>query len=113
MLSYAYLLALLVSITGMGLIDHRWRLALFRDAGATFIVLAAGVAFFLGWDLVGLQHRLFFRGDGPYQSGFELAPGLPVEESVFLLLLSYSTLVLFGGAQRILVRRRGRRKETR
>ncbi|WP_168582954.1 lycopene cyclase domain-containing protein [Gephyromycinifex aptenodytis] len=101
-MSYTYLAALTVSILGMGLIDHRWRLALFRDAGAAFIVLAAGVALFLGWDHVGLRLGLFFRADGPYMTGLQLAPDLPVEESVFLLLLSYSALVLYTGALRLL-----------
>lgn len=104
-MSYAYLTALTVSILGMGIIDHRWKLVVFRDAGAAFIVLAAGVALFLGWDHVGVNLGLFFRGDGPYMTGLDLAPDLPVEESVFVLLLSYSAIVLYAGAQRLLERR--------
>lgn len=104
-MSYTYLIALTISILGMGIIDHRWKLVVFRDAGAAFIVLAAGVALFLGWDHVGLSLGLFFRGDGPYMTGFELAPDLPVEESVFVLLLSYSAIVLYASAQPLVQRR--------
>lgn len=97
--------ALTVSLLGMGIIDHRWKLVVFRDAGAAFIVLAAGLALFLGWDHVGLQLGVFFRADGPYMTGLELAPDLPVEESVFLLLLSYCATVFYAGAHRLLERR--------
>lgn len=105
MIGYAYLTALILSLLGMGLVDHRWKLFLFRDAGAASIVLMAGVAYFLGWDHVGLAAGVFFRGDGPYQTGLEIAPHLPLEEAVFLLLLCYSSMVFVCAALR-LVRRR-------
>ncbi|NCD19894.1 MAG: lycopene cyclase domain-containing protein [Actinobacteria bacterium] len=98
-MSLAYLGALLVSIFCMGLIDHRWRLALFRDAWATSVTVVVGVLFFLAWDLGGIALGVFFRGEGPWMTGLLLAPELPVEEVAFLVLLTYTTLVTWRGAE--------------
>ncbi|NLI19516.1 MAG: lycopene cyclase domain-containing protein [Actinomycetales bacterium] len=98
-MALAYLTALLVSIVCLGLIDHRWRLALFRDARATLVTVAIGVAFFLAWDLGGIALGVFFRGEGPWMTGLLLAPELPLEEVFFLILLCYNTLVAWRGAE--------------
>lgn len=98
-MSFAYLGVLLVSIFCMGLIDHRWRLALFRDARATVVTVAIGVVFFLAWDLGGIALGVFFRGEGPWMTGLQLAPELPVEEVAFLVLLTYTTVVVWRAAE--------------
>lgn len=105
-MTLAYLGALLVSILCLGLIDHRWRLALFRDAWATAVTVIVGVLFFLAWDLGGIALGVFFRGDGPWMTGLLLAPELPLEEVFFLLLLSYNTLIAWRGAEAWLGARR-------
>ncbi len=104
-MSFAYLGALLVSIVCMGLIDHRWRLALFQDARATVVTLVVGVLFFLAWDLGGIALGVFFRGEGPWMTGVLLAPELPVEEVAFLVLLCYTTVVVWRAAEVVLARR--------
>lgn len=96
----AYLLALLLSLGGMVVCDRRWRLFFFADARRAALVLLAGVAYFLAWDAVGIAAGVFFRGDSPYQTGVLLAPELPLEEVVFLVLLSYLTMNLYGAAAR-------------
>jgi lycopene cyclase domain-containing protein len=92
---YLYLIALLFSILGVGLLDWTHKVALFVDAKATMFAVALSVAVFLVWDIVGIANGIFFRGDAPHLSGLLLAPELPVEELFFLILLSYNTLVVY------------------
>ncbi|WP_395244758.1 lycopene cyclase domain-containing protein [Agromyces sp. MMS24-K17] len=100
-------LALLVGSAGcLALVDHRFRLFLWRAPKRAAVVLAIGVAFFLVWDLVGIAFGVFVRGDNAISTGLLLAPHLPVEELVFLLFLSYVTMVLYTGALRLAERRR-------
>lgn len=101
-----YLAALLVSITGMVVLDRRFRLFFFDDARRAAAVLAAGVGTFLVWDLLGIGLGVFFRGQTPYMTGVQLAPELPVEELFFLVLLSYLTMNVWAGARRVAARGR-------
>jgi lycopene cyclase domain-containing protein len=95
MSQFAYLAALVVSLAGLGLLDWRYRVAIFADARRALLTLAVGIAFFLLWDAVGIGLGIFFRGDGPYMTGVLLAPELPLEELFFLTLLVYQTLLLW------------------
>ncbi|MFN3865134.1 MAG: lycopene cyclase domain-containing protein [Demequina sp.] len=104
MTGWLYLAALTVSLLGLGTLDWRYRLALFSDARRTVLTLASAVVFFLLWDLVGVGLGIFFRGDAPYMTGLLVAPEVPVEEVVFLTLLTYQTLLLWRAFSR-----RGRR----
>ncbi|MES2169807.1 MAG: lycopene cyclase domain-containing protein [Actinomycetota bacterium] len=91
-----YLLALAIALTGMVLLDRRFRLFFWRSARRATLVLAVGVLFFLGWDLSGIGLGIFFRGETPFMTGIVLAPELPLEELFFLTLLCYLTMNLFG-----------------
>jgi lycopene cyclase domain-containing protein len=91
-----YLLALLVSIMGMVVLDRRFTLFFFRDARRASIVLAAGLVFFIVWDLAGIGSGIFFRGETAFMTGLQLAPELPIEEPFFLTLLCYLAMNLFG-----------------
>lgn len=104
-----YLAALLVALTGMVVLDLRFRL-FFRAAPArAAIVMATGIAFFLVWDLAGIGAGVFFRGQHPgVLTGILLAPELPIEEVFFLALLCYTTMNAFGWVSS----RLGRRVET-
>lgn len=95
MTQYLYLIALLVSLMGLGTLDWRYRVALFADARRTLLTLVITVAFFLVWDLVGVGLGIFFIGEAPYLSGWVVAPEVPVEEIAFLTLLTYQTLLLW------------------
>jgi lycopene cyclase domain-containing protein len=97
-----YLASLLLGITCMLLLDHRFRLFFWRDARAAAIVTAVGVLFLLGWDLAGIGLGIFLRGEGTIATGLLLAPELPIEEPVFLLFLVLCTMVLYTGARRLL-----------
>ena len=93
-----YLLALLIALTGMVLLDRRFRLFFWRDSRRAMIVLIVGLVFFLVWDLLGIHFGIFFRGETTFMTGIQVAPELPIEEPLFLLLLCYLTMNLYGVA---------------
>lgn len=102
-MSLAYGAALLVSLSGLAVLDRRFRLVLFTGrAGARrgAMTIAMGVAFFVVWDLVGIGLGVFFRGATRYLSGVLVGPELPVEELGFLTLLGYLTLLTYVAAAR-------------
>ena len=105
-MGWLYGASLLVSIIGLALIDRRFVLAAWVAPGRTLSVVAMCVGGFLLWDLGGIGLGIFFRGTGPWQSGLLLAPELPVEELLFLTLLSYLALLLYLGARRLRSRSR-------
>lgn len=94
-MNFLYLAALLISIGGMVLLDHKHRLFFWQDARRAAIVLVVGVAFFLVWDVYGIALGIFFRGAGPWMTGVLLGPELPLEEVFFLTLLCYMTMNVF------------------
>lgn len=108
-MSMVYLGALLVSLTGMVVLDHRFRLFFFDAPRRAAVVLATGVAFFLLWDAGGIALGVFFRGETDLMTGLLLAPELPVEELFFLVLLSYLTMNVWVAATRLLEARAVRR----
>ena len=102
-MSLLYGAALLVSISGMAVLDQRFRLVMFAgraQARRGAAVVAIGVGFFVLWDLVGIGLGVFFRGTTRYLSGVLVAPEFPVEELGFLTLLSYLTLLVYLAAAR-------------
>ena len=101
LLSFAYLGALLGAMAGMGLLDHRWRLALFHDARRTLVAVAASTALLLVWDVTAIVLGIFRIGASPGMTGIELAPHMPIEEPIFLVFLSYTSVVLWRLALRI------------
>lgn len=100
-----YLAAIAVSELGMLLIDRRWRLYFWADAGRALRVQAAGLALFLAWDVIGIALGIFMRGPGPWQIGLVVAPELPVEELFFLWFLCHFSMVVFTGIERVLAAR--------
>lgn len=95
-MAFLYLAALAISLTGMVMLDRRFRLFFWRDAVRAAIVLVVGVAFFIVWDLAGIRLGIFFRGETDFMTGLQLAPELPVEEIFFLTLLCYLTMNAYG-----------------
>ena len=106
-MSVVYLAALLLSLTGLGLLDYRHHLAVGNGAAVkTLVIVGASMAFFLVWDVFGIASGVFFRGGGPWMTGILLAPELPLEEVFFLAVLSYSTLLSYLWAAKFLAKRR-------
>lgn len=96
-----YLVALVVSLTGLGLLDYTHKLALFAGkVWQTLVTVAVGVVFFLVWDVAGIAAGVFFRGPGPYQTGILIGPELPLEEVFFLTLLCYVILLSYLAVER-------------
>lgn len=95
-----YLAALLIPTGCMMLLDHRFRLVLWRaprrSARASALTLAIGIGFFLLWDLAAIASGHYRTGSSPAMTGIELLPNLPLEELVFVSFLAYTTLVLWG-----------------
>ena len=97
-----YLAALLVSLTGMVVLDRRFRLYFWADARRAAVVSVVGVVFFVVWDLFGIGLGIFFRGETAFMTGLQVAPELPLEELFFLALLVYVTMNLYGAFGRLL-----------
>lgn len=96
-----YLAALLVALFGMVMLDLRFRLFFWKDARRATIVLAAGIAFFLLWDLAGISLGVFFRGETAFMTGLQIAPEVPLEELFFLALLCYLTMNGYSAVSRL------------
>ncbi|SEJ56867.1 lycopene cyclase domain-containing protein [Demequina mangrovi] len=96
----AYLSALLVSLAGLAVLDHRFRLAVFDQPRRALLTVALGVAFFLVWDLVGVGLGIFFVGSETWLTGIRIAREVPLEEPLFLVLLTYQTLLLWRALSR-------------
>ena len=99
-MSLLYLAALAVALTGMVLLDRRFRLFFWAAPRRAALVLLVGVAFFVVWDLAGIHLGIFFRGETEFMTGLQIAPELPVEELFFLALLCYLTMNLYGALSR-------------
>lgn len=99
-MTFLYLGALLVSITGMVVLDARFRLFFWAAPMRAAVVLAVGVGFFLAWDVAGIGAGVFFRGNPELLTGILLAPELPLEELFFLILLCYNTMNAYAAFSR-------------
>jgi lycopene cyclase domain-containing protein len=108
-ISFAYLGALAVALTGMVLLDRRFALFFWRDLRRAAIVLPLGVVFFLIWDLGGIMLGIFFRGQTEFMTGLLIGPELPVEEVLFLTLLCYLSMNAYAAAGDLLDGRWSRR----
>jgi lycopene cyclase domain-containing protein len=98
-MQWLYLLTLLVSIGGLLITDHRWKLAFYRDAWRTLKTLGLAIGVFILWDLLGISLGIFFHGGSAFTLPYRLAPEFPIEEIVFLFLLTYSALIVYHGVQ--------------
>lgn len=105
-MSLGYLAVLLLALAGMVVIDRRYRLFFWKSAWRAGVVLAAGVLFFLAWDVAGIGSGIFHRGTTAFMTGVNLAPELPLEEAFFLAFLCYLTMNLVLGTRRALDRRK-------
>jgi len=98
-MQWFYLIGLLIGIAGLVAIDHRWKLAFWRNAKRTAATLSVAVLIFVLWDFFGIYVGVFFHGGSAYALPFVLVPEFPIEEIVFLFLLTYSTLIVYHGVQ--------------
>jgi len=98
-MQWFYLIGLLIGISGLVLIDRRWKLGFWKDSKRTALTLTVAVLIFVLWDFFGIYVGVFFHGGSDYSLPFRLAPEFPIEEIVFLFLLTYSALIVYHGVQ--------------
>ena len=108
-MSLVYLAALLVSFAGVAVIDLRHRLFFAQGARRALVTVAVGFVVLLVVDIVAILCGLFLIGSSPYMTGITIAPHMPIEEPLFLLFLSYLTMVLHALVARVQDRLRDRR----
>lgn len=100
-MQWLYLIALLVSISGLAFLDWRYKLAFWHDRERTTKVLAIAIAIFVLWDIRGISLGIFFHGGSDYTLPLRILPEFPVEELFFLLLLCYVTLLIYLAGSRL------------
>lgn len=101
MISFAYLIGLLIGITGMAIIDWRYKLAFWLDKRRTLLTVTIAVLIFIIWDILGITLGIFFHGGSQFSLPIRLLPEFPLEELFFLILLCYCTLVIYQGVRRV------------
>lgn len=104
-MSGLYLAGLLAGISGLVIVDARWRLFLFASPLRAAVLLVLGIAGFLAWDLAGVGLGIFFEGNRSVLVGVDIARDVPLEELFFLLLLCLSAMETYCAAERMLARR--------
>jgi lycopene cyclase domain-containing protein len=103
-MQWLYLISLIVVIGCLLAVDWRFKLAFFHDTKRTALTLAIAVWLFLVWDIFGIKSGIFFHGDSLYTLPFRIIPELPIEELFFLVVLSYSTLLIYRFVQKRLTK---------
>lgn len=90
----SYALLLLLSIGGLIYLDYRYRVAYFKHPDRTRRILAIVLAVFVLWDVLGIVANIFFIGHTTVLLGWQIGQ-FPIEEILFLMLLSYSSLMTY------------------
>jgi lycopene cyclase domain-containing protein len=96
-MEYAYLVGLIVSITGLALLDYRFKLAFWHNKMQTIYTLLVAIGVFIAWDICGIILGIFKHGSSAFNLPFTIAPEFPIEELFFLTLLCYTALMLYRG----------------
>lgn len=99
-MSFVYLGLLLFSLTGLALLDWRFKLAFAVSARRAALAVLLPATYLLIWDAVGIGLGIFFIGKTTMLTGVLLAPEMPLEEPFFLLLLCYTTLIVFRAVEK-------------
>ena len=89
-----YLLALVISISGITFIDYRLRLAFFKYPKRTIKILLFAITMFILWDVAGIRLQIFFIGTNGVLVGVRIGQ-FPLEEIFFLALLNYCSLISY------------------
>lgn len=95
-----YLFALLFSLVGLLVIDFRYKIALGSDWRRGLKVLGTALLLFLMWDLTIVAFGVVTNGSSPYSLPFTILPEIPLEEVLFLVLLSYCILLIYAEVPR-------------
>lgn len=99
MMQWLYFASLLATIGCLVLVDWRYKAALFSDVWRTTITIGVTMSLFIIWDLLGIHLDIFFSGNSAFALPFMIVPNFPVEELLFVFVLSYVTLLIYLGAK--------------
>ena len=94
-MQWAYLIGLVISISGLIVLDRKFQLAFFHNFKRTAMTLAVAVWLFIVWDIFGISFGIFFHGNSAYSLPYRIVPEFPIEELFFLFLLTYVTLLIY------------------
>lgn len=112
---WMYSLILFLSLTGLAICDWHWRLVFWESsvaARAAATTIGCMIVGFIVWDIAGILLGVFYTNTR-YTLGWQIIlPNLPIEELVFLGLLSYCILVVWFGVQLWLKRSRSDSKSS-
>lgn len=97
---WLYLAGLCVSLSGLALLDRRYKLAFWHNARPTALTIGVAVGIFIVWDIIGIALGIFFHGGSVWTLPLRIIPEFPIEELFFLTLLCYVTLLLYRGMER-------------
>ena len=98
---FYYLAALLFSLSGLAVLDRRYKLAFWLDKKRALLTLGIGLAVFVVWDIAGIGLGIFLHGNSRYTLPFRLGPEFPLEELFFLALLCYTSLLIYTGSKKL------------
>lgn len=94
-MQYYYLIFLLFSLGGLLFADYKHKLFFFRFPRTALKIYAAGLGFFLTWDITGIVLSVFSTNQ-EWVSGLHFfTPNMPVEELLFLSLLLTNTALVW------------------
>ena len=103
-MQWIYLAALVATIGCLVLLDRRFSLAFFHNWRRSAMTLAVAVWLFIVWDIFGIKLGIFLKGSSPYMLPYEIVPEFPIEEVLFLIVLTYSALLLYRFVQARIVK---------
>lgn len=93
MQAYYYLIALVFSLGSLLYVDWRYNVAFFHRPKQYIKILAITVAFFLAWDITGIVLDVFHTNPAWVSGIYVVTPDLPLEEFLFLSLLTQVTIL--------------------
>ncbi len=100
-MEWIYFTGLSISLLCLSFIDYRFKLAFFHDARRTAITLAVAIGLFIIWDILGIALGIFYHGGSSFTLSVRLLPEFPIEELLFLTLLTYVTLLAYRWFERV------------
>lgn len=86
---------LIIGISGLLLADRHYKLALFGNTLSCLKTITATVMLLFIFDIIGVINGVFFTNYKYVVGIYIFTPNLPIEEILFLMLLSYFSLIVY------------------
>jgi len=98
---YFYICMLILSIAGLTLADFRYKLVFWYDKLASGKAIVVTMLILLLFDIAGVLNHIFSTNQEYVIGIYVVTKDLPIEEFLFLFLLSYVTLLIYQSIKRI------------